>query len=139
MATNTTFQQAADTEALRAMLDAVGLEYELELFSSQMGQEGKGVEPLVEAIRHTHQMMVGKPLPPIDPAENGMWTDTDVFNELGIPAVKFGVGTALRPAAESELHGMARVPNSTSVEDLVNARKIYALASLSLCGVIEEH
>ena len=122
---------------LRAMLDAVGLEYELEIFSSQMGHEGKGVEPLVKAIRRAHETVVGKPPPPIDPAENGMWTDTNVFNELGIPAVKFGIGAALRPSAESELHGMARVPNSTSVEDLINATKIYALASLSLCGVME--
>jgi acetylornithine deacetylase/succinyl-diaminopimelate desuccinylase-like protein len=118
---------------LRGMLDAVGLEYELEFFTTQMGYEGKGVEPLVEAIGEAHKSVTGKPLPPIDPVENSMWTDTNLYNELNIPAVKFGIGAALRPGPDGELHNMVRLRDSTSVEDLLSATKIYALAALKMC------
>jgi acetylornithine deacetylase len=119
---------------LREMLDALGLEYELELFTTQMGYEGKGVEPLVEAISEAHQTIAGKPLPPIDPVENSMWTDTNLYNEINIPAVKFGIGAALRPGPDGELHDMVRLRDSTSVEDLIRATKIYALSALKICG-----
>jgi acetylornithine deacetylase/succinyl-diaminopimelate desuccinylase-like protein len=120
---------------LRAALDAVGVEYDLELFTSQMGYEGQGVEPLVDAIRTAHQAVRGAPPPPIDPVENSMWTDTNLYNEIGIPAVKFGLGAALRPAANGEVHGMARIPASTRVDDLFDGTRIYAAASLRVCGV----
>lgn len=118
---------------LQAALDEVGVDYRLELFASQMGYEGKGVEPLVEALQEAHRTIVGKPIPAIEAAENSMWTDTNLYNELGIPAVKFGIGTALRPGESGEVHGMVRVPDSTSVEDLVNATKIYSAACLRIC------
>ena len=56
-------------------------------------------------------------------AENSMWTDTNLYNELGIPAVKFGIGAALRPGPDGELHNMARLRDSTSIEDLLRATK----------------
>jgi acetylornithine deacetylase/succinyl-diaminopimelate desuccinylase-like protein len=119
---------------LRGMLDEVGLEYELELFTTRMGYEGENVEPLVEAISEAHNTVAGKPLPPIDPVENSMWTDTNLYNELNIPAVKFGIGAALRPGPDGELHNMVRLRDSTSVEDLIRATKIYALSALKICG-----
>lgn len=122
---------------LRTLLNTLNLDYELELFTSQAGYEGSGVEPLVEAIGEAYRVVAGKPLAPIDPYENSMWTDTNLYNELGIPAVKFGIGAVLKPGAEGELHGMIRLRNSTSVEDLINATKIYAAASLKVCGVCE--
>ena len=121
---------------LRAMLDEVGLEYELELFTTQAGYEGKGVEPLVEAISEAYQVVAEKPLPSIDPVENSMWTDTNLYNELNIPAVKFGIGAALRPGPQGELHNMVRLRDSTSVEDLIRATKVYALSTLIICGAV---
>jgi acetylornithine deacetylase/succinyl-diaminopimelate desuccinylase-like protein len=123
--------------ALRAMLDGVGVEYELELFTSQMGYEGQGVEPLVEAIREAYQLVAGQPLPPIDPVENSMWTDTNLYNEIGIPAVKIGIGAALRQGTGGDLHGMVRLPNSTNVDELLTATRMYAATALRICGVAE--
>lgn len=120
---------------LRTLLNSLNLDCELELFTSQAGYEGIGVEPLVEAVGEAYRLVAGKPLAPIDPVENSMWTDTNLYNELGIPAVKFGIGAALRPGTEGDLHGMARLRNSTSVEDLIKATKIYAAAALRICGV----
>jgi acetylornithine deacetylase/succinyl-diaminopimelate desuccinylase-like protein len=120
---------------LRSMLDATAIAYELDLFTTQMGYEGKGVEPLVDAISEAYQLASGRSLPPIDPVENSMWTDTNLYNELNIPAVKFGLGAALRPGPDGELHNMVRLRDSTSVDDLLRATKVYALSALSICGV----
>ena len=120
---------------LRTMLDDTGIDYDLELFTTQMGYEGKGVEPIVKAISDAHEIVAGKPLPPIDPVENSMWTDTNLYNELNIPAVKFGIGAALRAGPDGELHNMVRLRDSTSVDDLLNATKIYAISALQICGV----
>ena len=117
------------------MLDGTGIDAELELFTTQMGYEGKGVEPIVAAISDAHQTVAGKPLPAIDPVENSMWTDTNLYNELNIPAVKFGLGAALRPGPDGELHNMVRLRDSTSVDDLLRATNIYALSALQICGV----
>ena len=68
-----------------------------------------------------------------------MWTDTNLYNELGIPAVKFGIGAALEPSATGEFEGFARVPLSTSVQDLVDLTKMYVSAILRICGVAEQH
>jgi hypothetical protein len=75
-------------------------------------------------------------LPPIDPVENSMWTDTNLYNELNIPAVKFGIGATLRPGPNGELHNMVRLRDSTSVEDLLRATIMYALFSLKICGAV---
>jgi hypothetical protein len=47
------------------MLDDTGIDYDLELFTTQMGYEGKGVEPIVKAISDAHEIVAGKPLPPL--------------------------------------------------------------------------
>jgi acetylornithine deacetylase/succinyl-diaminopimelate desuccinylase-like protein len=120
---------------LRSMLDASGLDYELELYTSQVGYEAEGAEPVIDAVRAGYDAVVGEPVPEIDPVENSMWTDTNLYNEVGIPAVKFGIGAALIPSEQAELHGKVRVPHSTFVTDLVTATKVYAAAALRLCGV----
>jgi hypothetical protein len=62
-----------------------------------------------------------------------MWTDTNLYNEIGIPAVKFGIGAVLREARDGELGGFERIPNSTSVADLMRATKIYVATALQIC------
>jgi acetylornithine deacetylase/succinyl-diaminopimelate desuccinylase-like protein len=121
---------------LRRCLDSLHMDYELELFLSQMGYEGKQVEPLVDAIRDAHQLVRGRPLSTISSGQNSNWTDTNLYNELGIPAIKFGIGAALRPGL-AEVQGMFRIRDSANVEDLINVTKIYAIASMSICGTVE--
>lgn len=120
---------------LKSALDSSGVDYELELYLSQRGYEGEGVEPLVEAIGEAHEMVVGVPPAPIASAETSMWTDTNLYHEAGIPAVKFGIGAALKESSKGELGKMTRIPNSTSVDDLMKATKIYIVAAAEICGV----
>lgn len=119
---------------LRSVLDATGIDYRLELFLTQRGYEAEGVEPLVVAIREAHEAVAGSPPPQIDPAETSMWTDTNLYHEAGIPAVKYGIGAVVRESSDGEMRGRTRIPNSTSVEDLLKATRIYAAAAVGICG-----
>jgi acetylornithine deacetylase/succinyl-diaminopimelate desuccinylase-like protein len=119
---------------LRDVIAAADVDHEVEFLLSQRGYEHQGVEPLVDAIRAAHQRVVGLPTPPIDPAETSMWTDTNLFYEAGIPAVKFGLGAVLADSPTGELQGKTRLPNSTAMQDLENATKIFAEVAASICG-----
>lgn len=122
---------------LRQALRETGVEFTLEPYLTQRGYEGAGVEPLVEAIRTAHEAVIGRSPETIHPGETSMWTDTNLYHEAGIPAVKYGIGGVLQESRDGERFGMARVPDTTSVQDLVHAAKVYAASALAVCGVAE--
>src|SRR5205085_175547 len=112
-----------------------GVDYTVEFYLSQRGYEGQGVEPLVDAIQDAYQLVAGAPLSPIHPAQTSMWTDTNLYHEAGIPAVKFGTGAALKRSTDGEMGGMARLFDTTSVEDLLKLTRIFAATATRICGV----
>jgi acetylornithine deacetylase/succinyl-diaminopimelate desuccinylase-like protein len=122
---------------LRTVLDSVGIDYRLDPYLTQRGYEHAGSEPLVEAINDAHRAIRGTPAPQIDPAETSMWTDTNLYHEAAIPAVKFGIGAAVWESSAGELGGQTRIPDSTSVPDLIDATKIYAAVAATICGAAE--
>lgn len=114
------------TRSLRTAIDDVGVGAELELVMAKPGAVGKGVEPLVAAIRAAHQRVLDSP-PPIEaePAVVSMWRDSNVFNGAGIPAVTFGPS-----------RGQAAVQGTGHMEldDMVASAKMYALTALRIAG-----
>src|SRR5258706_7575141 len=105
-------------------LAGLGLDYEMEVYKSLLGHEGKNVEPLVQSLEKIHQHLFGSQLRPEAPDRASIWTDTNVYNELGIPAVKIGPrGTRTGPRAE-ELR----------IDEMVKAAQIYALVALDICS-----
>jgi acetylornithine deacetylase/succinyl-diaminopimelate desuccinylase-like protein len=105
-------------------LAALGVEYELEIYKSLLGHEGRGVEPLVESLGEIHQHLFASKLRFEAPDRASIWTDTNVYNELGIPAVKIGPrGKRIGPRAEE-----------IQIDDMVNAAQIYALIALDICS-----
>ncbi len=105
-------------------LAALGVEYELDVYKSLLGHEGKGVEPLVDSLEQIHQHLFGSKLRFEAPDRASIWTDTNVYNELGIPAVKIGPrGRRIGPRAEE-----------IDVDEMVKAAQIYALIALDICG-----
>ena len=125
-------EPAEVTAALRAAIDAVGVGAELELIMSKPGQEGRGTEPLVKAIRAAHQAVRGTDLPERAPAAVvSMWRDTNVFNAAGIPAVTFGPSRG-----QADVQGRGHF----ELDDLVEGAKMYALTALQVAaGVQLEH
>ena len=104
-------------------LAPLGVKYDLELYKSLLGHEGKGVEPLVESLEAINQHLFGKKLEVESPSRASIWTDTNVYNELGIPAVKIG------PRGK-RFGRMEELP----IDDMVKAAQIYALVALDICS-----
>ena len=109
---------------IEAILGSLGIEYELEAYKSLLGHEGKGVEPLVESLKEAHQHLFGAKLKYEVPQRASIWTDTNVYNEMGIPAVKIGPrGRRTGPRAEE-----------LEIEQMVKAAQLYALVALDICN-----
>ncbi|MFQ5851940.1 MAG: M20/M25/M40 family metallo-hydrolase [Candidatus Binatia bacterium] len=109
---------------VESVLSSLGIEYDLELYRSLMGHEGKGVEPLVKSLEDVHEYLFGAKPKPETPERASIWTDTNVYNELGIPAIKFGPrGKTIGPRAEE-----------IKIDDMVKAAQVYALLALDICN-----
>ncbi len=105
-------------------LSPLGVEYEMEQYKSLLGHEGKGVEPLVKSVEEAYQFVFGEKLKFEAPDRASIWTDTNVYNEIGIPAVKIGPrGKRIGPRAEE-----------IDIEQMVKAAQIYALVALDICS-----
>jgi acetylornithine deacetylase/succinyl-diaminopimelate desuccinylase-like protein len=117
------------TESLKQAIDAVEVGAELELVMSKPGREGRGVEPLVDAIGAAHRVVRGRDLPQSAPTDVlNMWRDTNVFNAAAIPSVTFGP-----PRGHADVQGDGHF----ELDDLVEAAKMYALTALQVCAGYE--
>jgi len=107
---------------LRQTLDRLGLDYEMDVYKSLLGHEGKNVEPLVRAAEEIYQYLFREKIKPETPDRASIWTDTNVYNELGIPAIKIGP-RGRRISARNE-----------EIEAMVKAAQLYALMALDICS-----
>lgn len=109
---------------METTLNGLGIEYEMEIYKSLLGHEGKGVEPLVRSAEEVYQYLFGENIKPEAPDRASIWTDTNVYNELGIPAIKIGPrGRRIGPRNEE-----------IEIDVMVKAAQIYALMALDICG-----
>lgn len=109
---------------ITSALSTLDFEYEMEAYKSLLGHEGKGVEPLVQSLEEIHQFLFSQKLKPEAPDRASIWTDTNVYNELGIPAVKIGPrGKRIGPRAEE-----------INIDEMVKAAQLYALVALDICS-----
>ncbi len=109
---------------IETALNRLGIEYEMEIYKSLLGHEGKNVEPLVECAEEVFQYLFGEKIKPEAPDRASIWTDTNVYNELGIPAIKIGPrGRRIGPRNEE-----------IEIDVMVKAAKIYALMALEICS-----
>jgi acetylornithine deacetylase/succinyl-diaminopimelate desuccinylase-like protein len=105
-------------------LNKLGLDYELDVYKSLLGHEGRNVEPLVACARDIHQHLFGEPIKPEPPERASIWTDTNVYNELGIPAIKIGPRGRRISARNEEI----------DIDVMVKAARLYALMALDICS-----
>lgn len=109
---------------LEKTLNATGLEYEMDIYKSLLGHEGKNVEPLVKSAEEVYQHLFKAKIKHEAPDRASIWTDTNVYNELGIPAIKIGPrGRRIGPRNEE-----------IEIDVMVKAAQIYALLALDICG-----
>ncbi|MGH7844091.1 MAG: M20/M25/M40 family metallo-hydrolase [Candidatus Binatia bacterium] len=108
---------------MERQLASLGLDYEMEAYKSLLGHEGKGVKPLVSSLEEIHQHLFGTKVKFEAPDRASIWTDTNVYNELGIPAVKIGPrGKRIGPRNEE-----------LDIDQMIKAARIYALIALDIC------
>jgi acetylornithine deacetylase/succinyl-diaminopimelate desuccinylase-like protein len=109
---------------LQQTLDALGLDYEMDMYKSLLGHEGKNVEPLVRSAEEIYQYLFGAKIKPETPDRASIWTDTNVYNELGIPAIKIGPRGRRISARNEEIE----------IDVMMKAARLYALLALDICS-----
>jgi acetylornithine deacetylase len=109
---------------LKAVLSKLGVEYEIDMYASKMGYDAKGVEPIVKVIEDSYQSLFGKKTPTPTGIHASIWTDTNIYNELGIPACKFGLGGGKWKIRSEQI----------DIDNIFQAAQVYALAALEICN-----
>jgi acetylornithine deacetylase/succinyl-diaminopimelate desuccinylase-like protein len=117
-------------DVIRQVRDAVsdtGLGAEVLPYDYGRGYAAKEAEPLVEAVRRAHRAVLGFQDEPSPTEYLGMWRDSNIFNEVGIPSISYGPPTQTESVTVEGYRGLR-------IEDLVATAKVYALAALEVCG-----
>jgi len=109
---------------LERVLNGLGLDYELDIYRSLLGHEGKNVEPLVKAAEEVYLHLFNEKIKPESPDRASIWTDTNIYNELGIPAIKIGPRGRRISARNEEIE----------IDVMLKAAQIYALIALDICS-----
>ena len=109
---------------LRSALATVGVEVEIEMYASKMGYEARGAEPVIKVIEESYQSLLGKKTPAPTGVHASIWTDTNIYNELGIPACKFGLGGGKYKFRSEQI----------TIEDIYQAAQVYAVVALEICN-----
>ena len=108
---------------LEKTLRDTGLDYEMDIYKTLLGHEGKHVEPLVSSAEEAYQHLFGEKIKHEAPDRASIWTDTNVYNELAIPAIKIGPrGRRIGPRNEE-----------IEIDTMVKAAQLYALIALDIC------
>lgn len=106
---------------LRRILRESGIPGEVELFLYRRSYQAEEPGLLLECLRGAHGRVVGGKLGVADYPFSSMWRDISVFNEMGIPAITYGPGVAVRGSL------------SMRISDLVTAAKVYADLAIRIC------
>jgi acetylornithine deacetylase/succinyl-diaminopimelate desuccinylase-like protein len=109
---------------IRAVLAKLGIECEIEMYASKMGYEGKKIGSVITVLEQTYQSLFGKKTPTPTGVHASIWTDTNIYNEMGIPACKFGLGGGRWKFRSEQI----------DIEDIYQAAQVYACAALEICN-----
>ena len=109
---------------IRAVLAKLGIECEIEMYASKMGYEAKKIGSVIKVLEETYQSLFGKKTPTPTGVHASIWTDTNIYNEMGIPACKFGLGGGRWKFRSEQI----------DIEDIYQAAQVYACAALEICN-----
>jgi acetylornithine deacetylase/succinyl-diaminopimelate desuccinylase-like protein len=112
-------------DELRALLASVGEKNaRVELFLYRRGYEAQNIGPLVDAVRRCHDQVFTEPPKPVAHAVSSMWRDTNMFNQMGIPALSYG--------PRSAGHASRR---SFKLQSLYQTAEVYARIAVDVCNL----
>lgn len=108
---------------IQAAVDRTGVTGVVELYSFRRGYEAKQIDRLVDSVRRSHiATFASEPSPPNHEASS-LWRDTNIYNEIGVPALTYG------PRAATHAYKRA-----LPVDSLYRAACVYARIALDLCN-----
>ncbi|MGH7873794.1 MAG: M20/M25/M40 family metallo-hydrolase [Candidatus Binatia bacterium] len=114
---------------LKAVLAKLGIEHEIEMYASKMGYEAKQVGSVIKVLEGSYQALFAKKTPTPTGVHASIWTDTNIYNEMGIPACKFGLGGGRWKFRSEQI----------DIEDIYQAAQVYAVAALEICNWEKPH
>jgi acetylornithine deacetylase/succinyl-diaminopimelate desuccinylase-like protein len=109
---------------LEQVLNRLGVDYDLDVYRSLLGHEGKNVKPLVQCAEEIFLHLFNERIKPEPPDRASIWTDTNIYNEIGIPAIKIGPRGRRISARNEEIE----------IDVMVKAAQVYALMALDICS-----
>lgn len=110
---------------LRALVDALNLDAEIQPYLYRKGYDGKNVEPLQDAVKNAHTKIFPNPPAIPDAPVSSMWRDLNVYNEVGIPSLTYGPPLGL--SSEGWSYFIRRA-------DVNLAAQLYALIAVDVCN-----
>ena len=109
---------------MEQVLNKLGVDYDMDVYRSALGHEGKNVEPLVQSAEEVYRHLFNEKIKSETPDRASIWTDTNIYNELGIPAIKIGPRGRRISARNEEI----------DIDVMVKDAQIYALMALDICS-----
>ena len=109
---------------LKDALARLGIEHEIEMYASKMGYESKNAGAIIKTVEESYQSLFGKKTPAPTGLHASIWTDTNIYNEMGIPVCKFGLGGGRWKQRSEQI----------DIEDIYKAAQVYACAALEICN-----
>ncbi len=113
----------------KQVLEKTSIDFRMEFYRSHKGYEGRNTQPLADGIRAAYRQVFNAE-PPQDGSGANMWNDVNIFHEMGIPAVKFGIGSVAPMTLSLNKAGSEGV----KIDEYVNMAKIYALTAINICS-----
>ena len=89
---------------------------------------------MVMAIEGAHARVYGEPVPYAAPSRYAVSSDAGPMFEYGIKALTYGPGGISAGGSFTVYDPSQQQSEVLSIENLVKAAKVYALAALDLCG-----
>jgi acetylornithine deacetylase/succinyl-diaminopimelate desuccinylase-like protein len=117
----------ATRDEIAGVLRSESLDATVELYVFRPGYEAQSVDTLVEAVTMSHRAVFGTDPLPAPAATCSMWRDSNIFAELGIPAINYG--------PRSATHAYKR---ALTIESLYQAACVYARTAIAVCSRVKQ-
>jgi Acetylornithine deacetylase/Succinyl-diaminopimelate desuccinylase and related deacylases len=108
---------------------------EVQFYLMGNGYELERDAPVVKAIEGAHGTVYGEPVSYAAPSRYAVSSDAGPMFEYGIKGITYGPGGISAGGSFTVYDATQQQSEVLSIENLVKAAKVYALAALDLCGL----
>jgi acetylornithine deacetylase/succinyl-diaminopimelate desuccinylase-like protein len=114
--------------------DDPDLRAEVHFYLTGNGYELERESAVIMAMERAHHAVYGEPIPYAAPSRYAVSSDAGPMFEYGIKGLTYGPGGVSATGSFTVYDPSQQQSEVLSIENLVRAAKVYALAALDLCG-----